>query len=216
MGVEESEYVYLVGDQGWATSNHNGILAARISYFLNLRGPNLAINTSCSSGLTALHHACRSLQQGDCEIALAGGVNLLLTPQAYLSLTRGGMLTADGECRVFDQRASGMVPGEAAVAVVLKPFSRAVEEGDPIYGVIQGSGVNHDGRTNGITAPSPLAQTALLEDVFTKDGIHPEEIDYIMAHSVGSLLGDPIEVAALTGFFSGNIPTKEVVVRWVL
>ena len=210
VGVEESEYAYLVGDQGFATSNHNGILAARISYFLNLRGPNLAINTSCSSGLTALHHACRSLQQGDCEIALAGGVNLLLTPQAYRSLTRMGMLSADGECRVFEQRASGMVPGEAVVATVLKPFSRAVADGDPIYGVIKASGVNHDGKTNGITAPSALSQMELFEESCERYGIHPEEIHYIMAHSVGSPLGDPMEVEALTDFFQEIYGSKKL------
>ncbi|WP_186081077.1 polyketide synthase, partial [Burkholderia gladioli] len=111
------------------------ILAARISYVLDLKGPNLAINTACSSGLVAVHTACQSVQRDECELALAGGVNVLNSPLMYLALTQGGMLSPDGECYTFDARANGMVPGEAAAAVVLKDLARAQADGDPIHGV---------------------------------------------------------------------------------
>ncbi|WP_044965062.1 SDR family NAD(P)-dependent oxidoreductase [Sorangium cellulosum] len=182
---------------GPATSAHNGILAARISYVLDLRGPNLALNTACSSGLVAVHTACQSLLHGECSMALAGGVNVLTSPATYVALTRSGMLSAEGECYAFDERASGMVPGEAVAAVVLKRLSQAVADGDPIHAVIRATGVNYDGRTNGITAPSGLSQQRLIESVLRRAEIGPERIQYVLGHSVGSALGDPIEAQAL-------------------
>ena len=201
IGVEEGDYGYLIKDQGLGIGNHNGILAARISYLLDLRGPNLAINTACSSGLVAVHQACQSLQRNECELALAGGVNLIISPMVYLALSKMGMLSREGQCCVFDQRATGMVPGEAVAAVLLKRVSQAIADQDMIYGVIAGSGVNYDGKTNGITAPSALSQAELIEDIFKRYRIDPEQIHYVMAHSVGSHLGDPIEFQALTNVF---------------
>ncbi|MBU9646471.1 SDR family NAD(P)-dependent oxidoreductase, partial [Burkholderia gladioli] len=195
IGVEEG--VPGEAADGLATSHHNGILAARISYVLDLKGPNLAINTACSSGLVAVHTACQSVQRGECELALAGGVNVLNSPLTYVALTQGGMLSSSGECHAFDARADGMVPGEAVAAVVLKDLARAQADGDPIHGVIRASGVNYDGRTNGITAPSARSQRALISEVLERGGVEAERIEAVLAHSVGSPLGDPIEARAL-------------------
>ncbi|WP_418132428.1 SDR family NAD(P)-dependent oxidoreductase [Variovorax sp. NFACC28] len=203
VGVEQGDYQYLVGEQGSVTGNHDGILAARLAYVLNLQGPALAINTACSSGLVALHEACLSLRMGECETAIAAGANLVLTPQMFVALGRAGMLSPDGKSYAFDRRANGMVPGEAVVAVVLKRLSHAERDGDPIQGVIRGSGINYDGKTNGITAPSGMAQTRLLRDVHRRFGIDPARIDYVVAHGTGTRLGDPIEVNALYEAFAG-------------
>ncbi|WP_434151550.1 SDR family NAD(P)-dependent oxidoreductase [Methylocaldum gracile subsp. desertum] len=204
IGVEDSEYAHLIRgrENSLATATHNGILAARISYFLNLKGPNLAINTACSSGLVALHYACQSIQRGDCELALAGGVNLLLTPLIYKELSKMGMLAKSGACYTFDERADGMVPGEAIAVLVLKPLSKAMRDGDVIHGVIKGSGVNYDGKTNGITAPSGISQTALIKNIYEKHRIDASEIDYLMTHGTGTKLGDPVEVGALADVFA--------------
>ncbi|WP_186258962.1 SDR family NAD(P)-dependent oxidoreductase [Burkholderia gladioli] len=199
IGVEEG--VPGEAADGLATSHHNGILAARISYVLDLKGPNLAINTACSSGLVAVHAACQSVQRDECELALAGGVNVLNSPLTYVALTQGGMLSPDGECYTFDARANGMVPGEAAAAVVLKDLARAQADGDPIHGVIRASGVNYDGRTNGITAPSGLSQQQLVEQLYRRYRIDASEIGYVIAHGTGTRLGDPVEVNSLADAF---------------
>lgn len=198
IGVEEGDHAYLAKHQGLAPGNHNAMLAARISYYLDLRGPNLAINTACSSGLVALHLACQALRSGESEMALAGGINLLLSPAAYLMLSSMGMLSPDGQCRPFEQRAKGMVPAEAVGAVVLKPLATALKDRDHIYAVIRGSGTNYDGRTSGITAPNALSQAALLEEIFARYCIDPANLQLVIGHSVGSPLGDPIEVQALS------------------
>ncbi|MCQ4165443.1 SDR family NAD(P)-dependent oxidoreductase, partial [Tahibacter harae] len=139
VGVEQGDYQELVGGEGAVTSNHDGILAARLSYALNLSGPTMAINTACSSGLVALHQACQALRTGECETAIAAGVNLLLRPQSYWTMSQAGMLSPNGRCQAFDRKADGMVPGEAVVAVVVKRLSQAQAEGDAIHAVIRGS-----------------------------------------------------------------------------
>ncbi len=183
------------------TGNISSILAARISYFLNLRGPSVAIDTACSSSLVALDAACRSLWTGDCEMALVGGVAVLSTAGFHMATGASGMLSADGRCKVFDDRADGFVPGEAVAAVVLKPLHAAERDGDHIYGVIKASGTNQDGKSNGITAPSATSQAALEREVYERSGIRPESIQYVEAHGTGTKLGDPIEVSALTDAF---------------
>jgi polyketide synthase PksL len=198
IGVEEGDHAYLAKHQGLTPGNHNAMLAARISYYLDLQGPNLAINTACSSGLVALHLACQSLRSGECQMALAGGISLLLSPAAYLMLSNMGMLSPEGQCQPFDQRATGMVPAEAVGVVVLKPLPNALEDRDQIYAVIKGSGTNYDGRTNGITSPNALSQAALLEKIFARHRIDPAKLQLVLAHSAGSPLGDPIEVQALS------------------
>ncbi|OIB02943.1 mixed polyketide synthase/non-ribosomal peptide synthetase [Paenibacillus sp. LC231] len=204
VGVEDGDYHLLVKDKGNITSNHNAILAARLSYFLNLSGPNMAINTACSSGLVAAHQACMSLRNGECDTAIVAGVNLLLTPNAYAGISQAGILSADGKCYAFDQRANGTVPGEAVAALVFKRLSQAEADGDPIHAVIRGSGVNYDGRTNGITAPSGIAQTNLLKEVYHQYQINPAEIEYIVTHGTGTKLGDPVEINALNEAFKAH------------
>ncbi|WP_255298242.1 SDR family NAD(P)-dependent oxidoreductase [Brevibacillus dissolubilis] len=203
VGVENNEYLQLVGNNGPITSNHNAILAARLAYFLNLSGPNMAINTACSSGLVAVHQACMSLRNRECDTAVAAGVNLMLTPQPFAAMSQAGMLSPDGRCYSFDQRANGMVPGEAVAVVVLKRLSQAIADGDPIHAVIQASGINYDGKTNGITAPSGISQTNLIKEVYQQYHVNPEEIDYIVTHGTGTRLGDPVEVNALNDAFRG-------------
>ena len=154
VGVEQGDYQVLTREKAGITSNSNAILASRLAYFLNLSGPTMAIDTACSSGLAAAHQACLSLRSQECDTAIAAGVNLMLTPLALIEMSRIGMLSGDGKCYAFDKRANGMVPGEAVAVVVLKRLSKAEADGDPIYAIIKGSGINYDGKTNGITAPS--------------------------------------------------------------
>jgi polyketide synthase PksN len=201
VGVEEGDYRLLLKEKSSITSNHNAILSARLAYFLNLSGPNMAINTACSSGLVAAHQACLSIRNQECDTALAAGVNLLLTPEVFAGMSEAGMLSEDGKCFAFDKRANGMVPAEAVAVVVLKRLSKAKADGDPIYAVIKGSGINYDGKTNGITAPSGVAQTKLLKSVYDQYKINPEEIEYIVTHGTGTKLGDPIEINALYDAF---------------
>jgi len=205
VGAEQGDYQYLVKEAGSITSNNNAILAARLAYFLNLNGPVMAIDTACSSGLVATHQAILSLRAGECDAAIAAGVNLLLTPVPYLGMSQAGMLSNDGKCYAFDKRADGMVPGEAVAVVILKRLSRAETDGDPIYAVIKGSGINYDGKTNGITAPSGVSQASLLKTVYDQYRVNPEEIEYIVTHGTGTRLGDPVEINALNDAFKDYI-----------
>ena len=184
------------------TGNSNAILASRISYFLNLKGPAVTIDTSCSSSLVAVHLACKTLQQEEAKMVMAGGVTLYLTEGSYLGMSRARMLSADGRCKTFDETADGFVPGEGVAVVLLKRYSDARRDGDEIWGIIKGSGINQDGKTNGMTAPSVASQRALELVVYRNYQIHPESIGYVEAHGTGTRLGDPIEVEALTGAFS--------------
>ena len=203
VGVEQGDYQLLTNGEGSITANHNAILASRLAYFLNLNGPVMAIDTACSSGLVATHQAILSLRSGECDTAIAAGVNLLLAPESYIGLSQAGMLSEDGKCRAFDKRADGMVPGEAVAVVILKRLSRAEADSDPIYAVIKGSSINYDGKTNGITAPSGVSQTSLLKTVYDQYRVNPEEIEYIVTHGTGTKLGDPIEINALYDAFKG-------------
>ncbi|QIC04840.1 SDR family NAD(P)-dependent oxidoreductase [Brevibacillus sp. 7WMA2] len=209
VGVEEGDYQFVVKEAGTITSNHNAILASRISYFLNFNGPVLAINTACSSGLVAVHQACMSLRNNECETAIAAGVSLMLSPVFLEGMSRAGMLSKDGKCFAFDKRANGMVPGEAVTAVVLKRLSQAQADGDPIHAVIQGSGINYDGKTNGITAPSSISQANLLQSVYDQYQVDPEDIEYIVTHGTGTKLGDPVEIHALQEAFKRYTKKEE-------
>jgi len=181
--------------------NSGSILAARIAYFLNLKGPAISIDTACSSSLVAIHLACQSLLRGESEMMLAGGVTLYLTGRPYIEMSKSGMLSPEGKCKTFDNNADGFVPGEGVGVVVLKLLSNALRDNDHIYGVIKGSGVNQDGRTNGITAPSAKSQRDLELAVYKENGIDPGAITYVEAHGTATNLGDPIEVEALTEAF---------------
>ncbi|HEY8357914.1 MAG TPA: beta-ketoacyl synthase N-terminal-like domain-containing protein, partial [Ramlibacter sp.] len=201
VGVEEGCDYHKRSPQVSLTSSHNGILASRLAYFLDLKGPVLAVNTACSSALVATHLACQSLHHGESDTAIAAGVNLLVSPEAYVGMTQAGMLSPDGRCHAFDARANGMVPGEAVVVVVLKRLSRALADGDPVHAVIRGSGINYDGRTNGITAPSGQSQSELVRAVQRDAGVAPGDIGYVVAHGTATQLGDPVEVNALNDAF---------------
>jgi acyl transferase domain-containing protein/acyl carrier protein len=183
------------------TGNHPAVLASRLSYFLNLKGPTLVVDTACSSSLAAVHTACQGIIAGDMDMALAGGVFINTTPDFYLLSSKTKMLSPVGKCKTFDNAADGFVPGEAVGVVVLKTLSEAERDGDHIYGVIKASSLNQDGRTNGIMAPSALAQTQLEIETYRKAGIDPALITYIEAHGTGTKLGDPIEIKALTDAF---------------
>ncbi|NGN70034.1 acyltransferase domain-containing protein, partial [Streptomyces sp. A7024] len=172
------------------------IAANRLSYALDLRGPSLALDTACSSSLVAVHHAVRSLASGESDAALAGGVNLLLSPAITLGFQRAGALAPDGRCKAFDASADGMVRGEGCAVVVLKRLADAERDGDRILAVIRASAVNSDGRSNGLLAPNASAQRALLQEAYAK-GVGPSDVDYVEAHGTGTPLGDPIEAGAL-------------------
>ncbi|TMC13871.1 MAG: type I polyketide synthase, partial [Chloroflexi bacterium] len=184
------------------TGTASSILSARIAYLLNLKGPALAIDTACSSSLVAIAEACNSLILQTSDLALAGGVYVMAGPGLHIMTSKAGMLSEDGRCFTFDQRANGFVPGEGVGVVLLKRFSDAVRDGDPIHGVIRGWGINQDGKTNGITAPSANAQVLLEKDVYERFGISPETITLVETHGTATKLGDPIEVEALTKAFS--------------
>ena len=189
------------------TGNLVSLLASRISYFLDLRGPALVVDTACSASLVALDLACQALRRGEIGMALVGGVSLFLDEKPFVAMTRTGMLSPDGRCHTFDAAANGIVVGEAVAAVVLKPLAQALADGDRIDAVIKATGTNQDGRSNGITAPNPDAQTALLRAVHAQAGIDPATLTYIEAHGTGTPLGDPIEVAALRTAL-GDRPTN--------
>ncbi|WP_433930447.1 type I polyketide synthase [Sorangium cellulosum] len=180
-----------------ATGSDPGMIAARIAYTFGLRGPALSVNTASSSSLVAVHLALQSLQSGECELALAGGANLILTPYNTIKMTKLGTMSPDGRCKAFDHRANGYVRAEGVGFVVLKRLSRATADGDRIYAVVRGSAVNNDGLTEGLTAPSVEAQEAVLREAYARAGVSPAEVDYVEAHGTGTPLGDRVEATAL-------------------
>jgi acyl transferase domain-containing protein len=190
------DYAAGLGTQGFAIPN-------RTSYFFDFRGPSLLVSTACSASLVALHMAVESLRRGESELAVAGGVNLLLSPAYYLCMAHMGALSPDGTCRTFDRRANGIVLGEGVGALLLKPLARALAEGDRVLAVIRGTAVNHDGRSNGLSAPNPGAQAELVRSALGDAGLTPADISYVEAHGTGTALGDPIEVEALAEVFAG-------------
>ena len=183
------------------TGYSDAIVASRLSYYLNLTGPALAVNTGCSSSGAAIHLACESLRNGESSLALAGGAFASLGRESLGALADTGMLSPTGTCHPFDASANGTVLSEGVGIVVLKPLSAAVSDGDRILGVIRASGVNQDGASNGITAPNGASQEELICRVYEKYGIEPEEISYIETHGTGTELGDPIEANALVRAF---------------
>ncbi|RRH95025.1 KR domain-containing protein [Pseudomonas aeruginosa] len=200
-GNEYGEWVQHCQGAGDFTGSSPAIAAARLAYFLNLKGPALMVDTACSSSLVATHLACQALRSGEIDMALAGGVTLYLAPQAYLAMCNARVLSAHGRCRTLDNDADGFVPGEGVGALVLKRLGDAIRDGDFIHGVITGSGINQDGKTNGITAPSGASQEELLREVYARYGIDPETISYVELHGTGTKLGDPIEMEALSTVF---------------
>ncbi|MEK4111144.1 type I polyketide synthase [Paenibacillus sp. FSL M7-1414] len=184
-------------------------MPARIAYYLNLHGPAITVDTACSSSLVAIHLACQGLWSGETNMAVAGGVFIQSTHGFYLASNRAGMLSPTGRCHTFDEAADGFVPGEGAGVVILKRLSEALDDGDQIYGVIRGSGINQDGSTNGITAPSAKSQERLEQNVYETFNINPEHIQLVEAHGTGTRLGDPIEFNALTQAFRKHTDQKQ-------
>ena len=190
------------------------IAANRISYFLDLQGPSLAVDTACSSSLTAIHLACRDIQAGVCTAALAGGANLLLTPQTTRGFQQAQMLSLDGRCRAFDRDANGYGRSDGAGMVVLKPLTAALEDGDAIYAVVHGSAINQDGRSRGLTVPGRQAQEAVIEAAARAGGVSASQLAFVEAHGTGTPTGDPIEATAIgratgsTGCLIGSVKTN--------
>jgi acyl transferase domain-containing protein/NAD(P)-dependent dehydrogenase (short-subunit alcohol dehydrogenase family) len=180
----------------------DAILANRLSYLLDLNGPSLAVDTACSSALTAFHMACQSLRMGESDMAIVGGVNAILSPEIGLSLGQAGMLAPDGRCKSFDAAADGFTRGEGAGAVVVRRLADAMAAGDRIHAVLRGSAINQDGRSNGLTAPNPLAQERVIRAALDNAGIPPHAVDFVETHGTGTTLGDPIEVQALSAVYS--------------
>jgi Polyketide synthase modules and related proteins len=172
-------------------------IANRISYYCNFHGPSIAMDTMCSSSLTAIYLACDAIMRGDCKAAIAGGVNVTIHQSKYIQLSMGRFASSDGRCRSFGEGGDGYVPGEGVGAVLLKSLSDAIADGDHIYGVIRGVSANHGGKTSGYTVPSPNAQADLISEVLEKSGVDPRSISYVEAHGTGTSLGDPIEIRGL-------------------
>ncbi|MBW7474090.1 type I polyketide synthase [Paenibacillus oenotherae] len=189
-----------------AASSMTTMISNRISYIFDFQGPSMTVDTACSSSLVSLHLACESLRNGESQVAVAGGVVLIFTPQYTLVESRGGFLSPDGRCKTFDASANGYVRGEGVGMVVLKRLADAVADGDHIQGVIMASGVNQDGHTVGITVPSSDAQERLIRETLRKSGLPASAVQYVEAHGTGTPVGDPIEARAIAAAYSGERP----------
>ncbi len=179
------------------TGNTASIASNRISYLFDLQGPSVSVDTACSSSLVAVHHACQALRTGEASMAIAGGVNMLLHPFAFVGFSKASMLSARGRCRTFDAGGDGYVRAEGAAVLFLKPLEQAEADGDPIHAVIVASGINADGRTNGMTVPSDQQQAKLLRKLYDQAHINLNELVYLEAHGTGTAIGDPIETRAI-------------------
>lgn len=198
-------------DLYYGTGNSFAGAAGRLSYFLGLTGPSMAVDTACSSSLTAVHLAVQSLRSGESDLAVAGGVNVILSPVIPVSVSAGGALSPSGHCRTFDEAADGYLRGEGSGAVVLKRLSAALADGDRVYAVLPGSAVNQDGASSGLTVPNGTAQKALIEQALQQAGLTGREVGYVEAHGTGTPLGDPIELRALAAALRPAVPTE---LRW--
>ncbi|MDZ7992526.1 MAG: type I polyketide synthase [Nostoc sp. EfeVER01] len=181
----------------FGTGNALSIVANRLSYILDLHGPSWVVDTACSSSLVAVHQACQSLHQGECQMAIVGGVNLILAPQLNIVFSQANMMAADGRCKTFDAAADGYVRSEGCGVIILKPLSNAQRDGDNILALIKGSAINQDGRSNGLTAPNGLSQRAVVRQALANAKLAAAQISYVEAHGTGTSLGDPIEVNSL-------------------
>ncbi|OJA31300.1 hypothetical protein BGV47_24540 [Burkholderia ubonensis] len=211
VGMMNKDYLHLnAPDVTGADARHSpyyasgeafSIAAGRLAYILGVHGPCMTIDTACSSSLVAVHLACRSLLDDECELALAGGTSLILSPEASIVSSNARMLSPTGQCWTFDHRADGYVRGEGCAVVVLKRLSRALADGDPILAAIAGSAVNHDGRSQGLTAPNTAAQIALMRDALRAAKLDAARVSYVEAHGTGTPLGDPIEMNSIQAVY---------------
>jgi phthiocerol/phenolphthiocerol synthesis type-I polyketide synthase C len=188
------------------TGNAHSIAANRLSYAFDLRGPSLAVDTACSSGLLALHLACQAIRGGECDMALAGAVNLIFSPEVTVAFSKANMLSPDGRCKSFDDSANGYVRGEGCAILVVKRLADAERDGDRILAIVRGTATNQDGRTNGITAPSGPAQQEVIRTAIARSGITPDQVSYLEAHGTATPLGDPIELNAARSVFTERGP----------
>lgn len=214
IGIAHTDYADLHLTEGldptpyYGTGRAHSIAANRISYTFDLHGPSLATDTACSSSLTALHLACQSLNRGECNLALVGGINLILTPTSTLGFSQAHMVSSDGRCKTFDVSADGYVRSEGCGIVVLKRLSAALRDGDLCAAVIRGTAMNEDGRTNGIMAPNVSAQEGVIRHALHDAGLQPADIDYVEAHGTGTPLGDQIEIDALKAALTEDRPLE--------
>ena len=208
VGVATNDYLSVLTGGGGvidgysASGNSHAVLANRVSFLLGLRGPSAPLDTACSSSLVAMHRAIESIHTGSCEMAIVGGVHVMLSPAAFISFSSAGMLSPDGKCKTFDKLANGYVRGEGCGAVFLKSLAAAEADGNHIYAVVKATAENHGGRVTALTAPNSAAQTELLIEAYEKGQVDPATVGYIEAHGTGTSLGDPIEIQALSKAFS--------------
>lgn len=220
VGVAANEYSHLLSrdsvesiEAHFITGNALNAIAGRVAFVLGLEGPAVAVDTACSSSLVAVHQACQALHSGDCDLALAGGVNVLLSPASIVAASRARMLSPDGRCKTFDAAADGYVRSEGCGVLVLKRLSDAQRSGDRICAVIRGSAVNQDGASSGLTVPNGGAQQRLIAAALSRAGVAGEDIDYLEAHGTGTSLGDPIEVQAAAAVYGdGRDPNRPLLI----
>lgn len=207
LGIAGSDYLMQMArnrdaiDAYFGTGTTHSTAAGRIWNTFGLQGPALSVDTACSSALVAIHLACQSLRNRECDVAVAAGVNLVMAPEVCINFSKARMLSADGHCKSFDASANGYVRGEGVGVLLLKPLAKAQAHGDRILAVIRGTAINQDGRSGGLTVPSGPAQEAVLKHALEAAGVSPDEIDYLEAHGTGTALGDPIELGAIGGVF---------------
>ncbi len=212
-GMSTNDYGDLVSadieniDVYFATGNNYSVAAGRLSYILGLHGPSMVVDTACSSSLVAIHLACQSLRNKESNLAISGGVNVILAPETNVNFSKAGMMAKDDRCKTFDAAADGYVRGEGCGVVVLKRLSDAVNDGDSILALIRGSAINQDGRSSGLTAPNGPSQEAVIRTALVNAGLQPNQVDYVEAHGTGTSLGDPIEVRALAAVLGQDRPS---------
>jgi len=212
LGISTSDYSELLMNNMpkesitgyFGTGNSASAAAGRIAHFLGAQGPTFSVDTACSSSLVALHNAVQSLRSGASDMALVGGVNMMLTPTATLNFCHARMLAEDGKCKTFDESANGYVRGEGGGFVVLKPLSRALADENDVLAVVKAAVVNQDGSSGGLTVPNGVAQEKLLRKALEESGIRPSDMDYIEAHGTGTELGDPIEVRSIGNVYGDD------------
>ncbi|HET8706664.1 MAG TPA: polyketide synthase, partial [Pseudomonadales bacterium] len=208
-GVGANEYVQAAAAQikqedimFLPTGNALNVIAGRVAFMYGLQGPCMAIDTACSSSAVAIHNACQSLRSGECDLALAGGVNAMVLPETFIALSKAHMLSKAGRCKTFDESADGYVRGEGVGVIVLKRLSAAERDGDNILSVIRGSAINQDGRSSSLTAPNGPAQQAVIRAALRNANLTAEDVDWVEAHGTATPLGDPIEVQSVEAVYS--------------
>ncbi len=214
VGISSNDYFrvqrgYDQLDAYFGTGNAFSTAANRLSFFLNLKGPSFAIDSACSSSLVAVHQACQALNQNECDMAIAGGVNLILSPDLHIIFSKAKMMATDGRCKTFDASADGYVRGEGCGIIVIKRYIDAVKDRDNILAIIRGSAINQDGRGSSLTAPNGPAQEKVIHNALKNANVHPNEISYVEAHGTGTSLGDPVEIEALKNELLVNRTQKE-------